>query len=409
MIKIRVDELNRDIHIGEWKVPKYTLYKNNNEDKVEFLYNVFNFNDISTKIPFPSKANNWKFNHKENKIIGDLLGVSRDRLFKHYSSLSYKLWVADVRDYVDLLGRRVGGRIHRSLLQAIWERKELLDELKEDNLWNIMPICFYFNMHPSEIKKHLGKSTWKKLCKNTKSRNKTLVSALINTSEAICEICDLRTGTLKYLSKVCCEIDLLDLFENMAANSKILTNFTKMSRLHSILLDSVHRLGIRPKKVWDYEKLKEVHDRAAIEKSLERERKKNELFKKPFKFKYAYPETISFGEYRATLLKSPEELHEEGKEMRHCVGSFAGSVQNGYVLIYSVENTDLKKKSSTLEIRLHDLSIGQHYAKFNEEVVNPLELTLAEIVLDKVAEVVNNYNTTQKIGERDERFAVDVL
>jgi hypothetical protein len=82
-------------------------------------------------------------------------------------------------------------------------------------------------------------------------------------------------------------------------------------------------------------------------------------------------------------LTSAYELIEEGKDMHHCVGSYAQNCMDGESRIFSIR--DMKdKKIATLELRYHreKWAVGQCRSSCNKKVSKEVE-SVAEIIAKK--------------------------
>jgi hypothetical protein len=87
--------------------------------------------------------------------------------------------------------------------------------------------------------------------------------------------------------------------------------------------------------------------------------------------------------YKIVPLTSAYELIEEGKDMHHCVGSYAQNCMDGESRIFSIR--DMKdKKIATLELRYHreKWAVGQCRSSCNKKVSKEVE-SVAEIIAKK--------------------------
>jgi len=232
---------------------------------------------------------------------------------------------------------------------------DLLNQCKEDGIENVTPFVFHANQSPQELKQRLGKSAWKKICKNSFHRNKILadrysgiLSADPLTSGHVHKLTaalEMPTSAIKFILEPHLSIGIDTKYEivRLAKKFKQLAQLDKKgttwSNMYSDILIMASKLEYKNIKK-DIRKARSFDDITTLHDSLST--KMQELREADFNAEFSWykntklPKQFEHNGYKFTLLSSKRELHEEGKRQKHCVYSYASSMAAGSYLVYKV-------------------------------------------------------------------------
>lgn len=70
------------------------------------------------------------------------------------------------------------GKVNWGMVRLINARIDVIRQVREDGLNNVEPFAVYLGKSPSELKAVFGKGLWKKLCKNSMTKNKKIAKYL---------------------------------------------------------------------------------------------------------------------------------------------------------------------------------------------------------------------------------------
>ncbi len=312
-------------------------------------------------------------------------------------------------------------------VKVLHEMFDVLEQCDKDNLKNVAPICLLYKTDPAGCKTKLGKSLWKKLCKNSYTRNLHIYKIA-------------RKYGTEYRKPS--NINLLNQFK-----SKYLKRGKNLGRSRNEVVDGfckynlwVSNNGLTPRTVYDTEimsrhlnekfslkwsptKMQKMHDRYSLALQKQRE---EELLKKQAEHskqweaveRYLPCDTIELDGYVATLIKTPLELHREGEAMHHCVGSYASNVKSGDYLVYSITKdgervstlgvniikplkqyttgdlTDLNLVVRSVQVKIGiagTAALNQHYGKYNSKIVEETPLQLADLVVESLNKLMKEH------------------
>jgi hypothetical protein len=344
---------------------------------------------LSPVVPLPSK--------EYNKVLCDFVGGSASALFKWYSKLYIKQYLVPFAGMKGYFYKTYHIFDNERLYNA-FQIKDIVLQAWKDKQYNIIPLIIAFKAPPSSLKKKFGNSVWKKLCTNSKYRNQKLS---YHEDFLIPELIDIPTTLLeRYLS-------FGDDSKKVAYLKYLKNNFkgswSKPEKLvtQAYLFSDTFRMAQQLEQPfnpeWTPRRLQEEHDRFITLQRITR--RPDEHTKEPFEFSVAWPDYIKFGGYTAHLLKSPLEIAEEGDYMGHCVASYIGMVASGQYIVYSVRKDG--KRSSTLGLSAVTTAMparglvefNQHYARFNQIVVDPSEHDIAYVITEACKDVLKAKKT----------------
>ena len=256
------------------------------------------------------------------------------------------------------------------------ETEELLQQCRKDGIANIIPIVAYFKKSPQELKKALGETTWKKLCKNTYSRNRLLFLR----SDARLTPVEWNAVPSTILKSRTYETP--EVYSWLIRTQDIpLKNYSKdynIQREASIYIDTQRMCrdaGETFNPNWSKRRMKEEHDRLsrmqqeiANRRQAERNAEYAKLLKVDFRELHKGLETIEFDSgVVAVPLVNMQQVQEEGSKMHHCVGSYARMCAEGEYLVWHLTKGDVK---TTLGIDVQSesgmITFGKNLYNFNQ-------------------------------------------
>lgn len=376
---------------------------------------------LQSKFRAATKSNYKKFN-EEYSITAKTLSKCINKTIK-------AVYLKPVEKYIPRYAFNSNGRVSFEKVQLLLDRKKILDQTEKDKLKNIQPLCLYFGKTTEDLKKGLGKSLWKKLCKNSYTKNLYIAKARDT----------LQGFTLRY------SLDLLNKFpskllrrgRNIRFSDTGVTSFTEQglwayeNKSEETLCTDTRRMAVALYKPpitqqctlkenqfslkWSAEKMQKKHDQYSLqlqrrreEELLREQREANIVWDsvKPYK-DIEFP---SVGQYTATLIKTPMELHNEGSKMHHCVGSYKEKIRDSGYLVVSIKKDGERYSTLGLEERLQwksskdekggliaELVVtgwtkNQHYKKYNHKVDAEEALQLVNLVVESINEKFKELN-----------------
>lgn len=234
------------------------------------------------------------------------------------------------------------------------ETEELLQQCRKDGIANVIPIVAFFKKSPQELKKALGETTWKKLCKNTYSRNRLLFmksyARFTPVDWNVVPSTILKSSRTHFSPEV---------YSWLIRTQDIpLKNYSKD---YNVQRDAIYYLDTKRMCVqagetfnpnWSKRRMKEEHDRLsrmqqeiADRRQAERNAEYAKLLKVDFRELHKGLEVMEFDSgVVAVPLVNMQQVQEEGSKMHHCVGSYARMCAKGEYLVWhltkgSVETT----------------------------------------------------------------------
>ena len=289
------------------------------------------------------------------------------------------------------------------------ETEELLQQCRKDGIANVIPIVAYFKKSPQELKKTLGETTWKKLCKNTYSRNRLLFMRS-NTQLTPVEWNAVPSTILKSRMYFAPEV-FLWLIRTQSIPLKNYSKDYNIQREASIYIDT-QRMCIGAGETfnpnWSKRRMKEEHDRLSRmqrEIANRREAEYNseyaKLLKVDFRELHEGLEVIKFESgVVATPLVNMQQVQEEGSKMHHCVGSYAGMCAKGEYLVWHLTKGDVE---TTLGINVQServmIAFGKNLYNFNQHFGHCNAIVEDQDLKDAAVFIVNMLNEQNKVKE----------
>lgn len=393
-----VDEENKSFSFAGMEFNKYKM-----------LYTAKDVCALDGSNAPPIKATYDKFIEKYD--------ITPKAFMKVHNGIMSRLWLDPVRKYSKYLAfQGVSKKPIKHLLKRVHETLPLLQQADEDGVRNIIPILFSLGASPKEAKGILGKSLWKKLCKNSFTKNNH-IRKLLPCQRGLVIPTDYETLN-KFPSTLLARgrnlrLDMGLGFDETALwvienNKKSFGKYLVQeldNRYYCNMYNDTKRmakkLGASFSDKWDFNKMESKHNEYTD--LVNKGKYSTDRF--PILTKTQVKTSFEYRGYEATLLDNPKDILNEGTIMKHCVGSYSDMVAEGKYLVYSI--TKDGKRSSTLGIHVNNnivlntnvkvvggiatsekpvYSYSQHYKPCNQRVICKDEQRLA---VDLIKELNN--------------------
>lgn len=288
------------------------------------------------------------------------------------------------------------------------EAEELLQQCRKDGIANIIPIVAYYGKSPQELKKVLGENKWKKLCKNSYSRNQLLFMKSngritpIDWSEIPSTILKSRT---KWMPDV---YSWLIRTQSKPLNEIAKTSFAVAS--DATMYNDTKRMcdyaGETFNPNWSKRRMKEEHDRLsriqqeiANRRQAERDERYSKLLKIDFRELHEGLETIEFSSSVVAIpLVNMQQVQEEGSKMHHCVGSYARMCAEGDYLVWHLTKGDVETTLGISVSGKNKYTFSQHYRSCNSAVEDRDIENAAEVVV----KMLNDKNKVKVLDTQED-------
>lgn len=330
------------------------------------------------------------------RAFSDKYGITPAKFKKVFNALMMNVWVDPIKEHANRFAYNSRKKLNPWMIKKIWINLEIVEQAKRDGIYNIVPWILEKEDHPQGLKEDFGKSVWKKICKQSMTRNKFLASGAKrfrygeNNIQTALELpsymlkkggnCHFQwTASTKWL------------FDNKQLNSK---NFVRNNREQVLLARTYEdtkrmseELGKSFNHNWSIDKMKEKHTEYVKLVNLKRYSPEPFNCLKDFSVK-----EVSHKGYIATLLDSASLVHGEGQAMHHCVGGYVESVRQGRYLVYSITK-DGKRSSTVAFSKAYDPSglsdykewmFNQHYGYCNAHIQDEDEKEISGLILSQL-------------------------
>lgn len=297
---------------------------------------------------------------------GDILGVSVHTFAKILNWCIYSVYIAPMKDIIYRLGYNHHSKINPNIVNMVNKRKEIFKSFHNDGLVNIEAFAAIFDS-TKEAKEMCGKSLWKSLCANSKTRNDCLVRfTLLHPKELAVE-------KWKFLNTL--PSTLLKLGDAGILSHKSITGDSikrvlnkplykvESRELHNIQMvidDCKNMLGNRFNDSWCLKRIIKEHDKET--KRLNALKYSEELMQ----IAEFLPTVIKRDGYTAELVGSGKALSEFANEMHNCIASYIKRCAANKYAIYRV--TGPNGATTALGIALSNEHYNQHVGVCNGSI-----------------------------------------
>lgn len=306
------------------------------------------------------------------RAASDILGVSPSVYLKAFNFHMYDHMVArfDNHHVKKLCFKYPAKKLCPVKVRELNNISVNLDQLKKDNLYHLAPIVFKLRKDPADLKKEFGKGAWKKITKNTFSRNKLLMNVPTRNTETIVDFNTLPSSLIQYVDMSVPKF-LKWAQEKMKGKW---SNKKEIEKAYHLFIDTermANNIGETFNLNWTHEEMKAAHDRYIPQLISGALKADNKVFDH---YDSVPVKTYIQGDFEATYLKTVDEIHLEGKRMHHCVGGYAGLAKCNEYAVYHI--TFKGEKYSTLGLVVNKnlvnnkltYNLSQHYEACNQPV-----------------------------------------
>lgn len=375
-IKIEFCENTRTISVGNFKVSEYNPKL---KKRTAWVEKVLDANNI--KIPVA----HYRDMKGYNKGVCDALGCSSVVLHKHFVKLMNKAYITDLIPYVKNRPHTFGKSCDYYLKKAN-QNYPLVKQLGQDGLHHLGPIVVASSKSPEQLREELGKGAWKKIANASPTRIGLLAANYHRphrSAATLKELVDAPSSILKVSAKTATTLDEVDwLVKSCKGSWSDAGSLLNLKRDYQRMAE---RLGVDAVKV-TAKNVRHEHDLLQREFYLRRDA----LTLAPFSYEKDYKDIfskVSNDMYECFLPEAGADLIEEGREMRHCVGSYVSYVREGRSLILSIRKKG--ERYSTVEFckGIEDKwCLSQNYMKGNRTV----DCSVNRNYVNKLLQALNN-------------------
>jgi len=341
-------------------------------------------------------------------------GCPASHFKKVFNMVMKTLWVTPVEKYVQrycfgkvMYKKSTGGfkdahkvGINPIKLKTVWKRKALLDQSEEDGLKTIQPLLFHTGQSPEILKKVLGKGLWKRVCKQSYSRNLHISKRLVDEPHIKMVVKDLMEFPSKYLKRGAnspVPFDSTGLAYWKLEQKGQVPSLTKekfawgksgnvTSRDIMYRISDTERmagiLGLKFNSDWTWNKIEAKHDE--FTRTIEAQKHSSDKFFWTLESWVIRDSehTVEEEEFTYKLLDNALDIRMEGKEMRHCVGSYSGACNMGQYMVYSVSRGGERYSTLgfSLDFRTGLIEYSQQYQFGNKRVDEPAQIAAGELL-----------------------------
>lgn len=413
IVKIEFDETGWLISKDDVRI-KFGDYYHHLRDQHNLLRFFYEGSVVAGKyLPYTDGVNRFRTSGTKefNKRWSDFLGMPISLWRKRFNKMMYDHYVKPVEEY-GYLFRCYSGEVDNGLLCKVTNVKSILDQTIEDGNKHLTPFVVRYQADLPEIKKILGKSLWKKVCRQSMSRNLYLsrkmgyfatlwgISAEERDRQNLSNLIWAPSYYLKH-DGVGLSPEAAETFLKSGVGGKNQPLRTReWARWVNIVVDTDHmanRLGEPFNIKWSMKKMNEKHEEYTKKIEL------REYSKDPFPFEpLTIEKEVDGVVWKAESLNSAYEVREEGIRMKHCVADYAECCHQGDYVVFSIKKNgehystlgikfniesfvpvcdDAITHYSTYKISpLSKWGIDQHYMACNEYLEDDLSWLEAEVL-----------------------------
>ena len=259
---------------------------------------------------------------------------------------------------------------HRSVqvLRLIKMHAGILHRAQSDGIEHVAPILLALRCDPSEARKRVGKAVWRTVHHSPIHVNVARANVLIRSRIRLPDLVEFPTGALReVLAKAKGTSEAAVTIAGMIARNR--TEF----RDAVMLAHDTIRMGGTPDPKWSLRRLREEHDRRAMEWA--REKSDPTPWGKPF--------TTKQDGFTFTLLNSGADFALEGLLQRHCVTSYRDDAKRGRCIVMKIEGPE----RATVRFGGHPVRVQEVKARFNARVSEACARACAKVCAEHLESV----------------------
>lgn len=412
---IKSDPVTREISVGKWTSPMIHYNYPISESHLHLKRQILKANGIEL-------LSETCFETGKKDVHIEIASYLGPKFYSRLRAESRNTWIKPVEDllnkYCLYFPTRRKPYFSNGQVRRTWKVLPLLEQLSEDGMENVGPICIYFLDNPKALKRDLGKSIWKKLASNSLSLNMAIVKHLMDIRADDSRVLRMSWGdfakvkstlgfmlTLKKtlirrypnyssIRNINSDEDrLLIKWINENARVSVPSSINSLINLYQDTKRLCSAFGL-PFKVRSVKKMREQHDKLAYQSRLLRRKELikhisavNEMMEWLTPYDIALCQQFS-GEtknnWQVTLIRDYERLLDEGDQMDHCVADYQELICEQTYMAISIVN---EPHRSTLGLILENdqFVVDQHY-HFDNQLV---ELKSFHQVAREILKLIN--------------------
>ena len=271
-------------------------------------------------------------------------GITPSAFKRVFNAVMTNTWeVPDWAKFAIFVRTKNSAVVSEHLVNRFFEFEELVYQAHKDGLDHLLPLIMWYGKDPHEIRQIAGKSAWKRMANNSRSRNMLLASKA-NEQMPPHVFSDIPTTVLagSYRDIDPQVLKSIMFFEPSCKNAVHLIQYTATANIIEDTLRMAQELQHPVKLYQSMNSWNRLHNK--LYRLINSRNYSEDPYKhlKPYKF--------LCGDYEATLLISPYELFYEGDVMHHCVASYDTAVSRRQYLVFSI--TRKGKRYATLGVGL---------------------------------------------------------
>lgn len=231
---------------------------------------------------------------------------------------------------------------------------------QQDGIERVAPILVALRCDPAEARRRVGKAVWREVHHSDLHVNVARARILMRTRITLPDLIRFPQGALtEVLAKVERSSE-----RAVTVASLVARNRTEFRQAVMLAHDTI-RMGGDPDPKWSLRRLREEHDRRAMEWA----RQKSD----PTPWGPGF--TCEVDGYRFTLLNSGADFALEGNTMKHCVASYREDARAGRYRIMKIEGPE----RATVRFGGHPLWVQEVRARFNGPVSEACKRACAKV------------------------------
>lgn len=366
------------VQIGEKKFFGYRRFLNMKDllkatELLERIETKVCANIVEARQTLPVKGYAAAYKKEYNKAIYELLRCNQSKFMKLVRGKMFEAFIKPIPEDIRMkFCFGATGNLHMVRVKRVMLSLSLINQTRDDNLEHLIPLIMVFQRSPAEIKKLVGSSTWKRLCKNTVSRNKALMiylegitphQEIEHRASVLSKILDIPTTLLNFSIDPEIALYLKNNFKGkwskLGELHREIDMFRDTKRLSHNMFDKMY--------LWSPRRVAEEHEKLV--------RKAYASKYSATTFKWADQLSIGafcYGGYEVTPLLNAADIGMEGSAMSHCVGGYANLSADGEYLVFSVKKDGMRYSTIGMHMGLNKqmhVSFNQQYKRYNERLL----------------------------------------
>lgn len=352
--------------------PKFSAKRGKHSGDYSWTWSLFKLLDAPESISYVS------FQKDRNELLSRYFGYSPKSVARQLQACMLKAFIPeDLKGVAQKYCRKSNSRRNWDDLKVdvLYKRQNLIRQCLRDDMENVIPLILGSGVESvTDLKGKVGKGCWKRLVKNSCTRNKHLAENVKGNFEpfVVNNLNSLPSSLLRSLlsRKDSWEggINYSKYTVDLLKRMRILTKREHHRKINNIVSDTVRMVNDLGRKLpkncreWDFPKWEEVHDKCV------KDIRKKQYSDKPLDWLRKLPKEFKDDKFTATLLDNKLAIVLEGDKMHHCVGGYATSVEHANYMVIHISGEEESTLGLYVDYGNKELSFSQHYTYCNQKV-----------------------------------------